>query len=58
MTFETSNTKWIEKLSDEGLLMNIREAMGAGCVHPCHVYDQVDELICRFETLKKNLKNG
>ena len=48
MTFDSSNKDWVEKLSDGDLLRNIREAMSEGCIHPSHVFDQIDELIARY----------
>ena len=47
MTFESSNTKMLEKMTTEQVIQTVRNAMKAGCISPCHVYDAVDELICR-----------
>lgn len=49
MTFESSNTKWIEQLSDDKLVQSIRTAMKAGCITPAHVYDLIDEVLQRFQ---------
>lgn len=48
MTFESSNTKMLEKMTTEQVIRTVRNAMKAGCISPCHVYDAVDELICRL----------
>lgn len=56
MTIETSNTEWIEKLSDDAVVANIRAAMSQGCIRPSHIFDMVDELICRFTNKNKENK--
>jgi len=48
MTFESSNTEWVESMTTDKLIENIRLAMAAGCIHPAHVYDMVDEALCRL----------
>ena len=61
MTFESSNSKWVETLSDEKLVAGVRLAMGEGCIRPCHVYDQVDELLqgfCRARGLSETTSTG
>lgn len=58
MTFESSNTEWIEQLPDEKLVENLRIAMSEGCIKPCAVYDQLDELIqrfCKYQDLARSL---
>jgi len=48
MTFKSSNSEWIEALSDRQLVAGVRLAMGEGCIRPCRVFDQIDELLERF----------
>lgn len=35
-------------MTTEQVIRTVRNAMKAGCISPCHVYDAVDELICRL----------
>lgn len=48
MTFESSNTEMLAKMTTEQVIRTVRNAMKAGCITPCHAYDAVDELICRI----------
>ncbi len=36
----------------------IRTAMSEGCIRPCHVYDAVNELICRIQALENRPKRN
>ena len=45
---QSSNKEWIEKTSTQDIIMMIRVAMGEGCIRPAHVYDLVDEALCRL----------
>lgn len=56
MTFQSSNTRWIENLSDDKLRQSIRTAMREGCVSPSHVYDLLDELLQRFENYERRCR--
>ena len=46
---ESSNKDRYEKADTSEIVNIIRTAMSQGCIHPCHVYDAVDEIICRAE---------
>ena len=48
MTFKSSNTEWFEKAPTQSIINNIRIAMGEGCIRPAHLYDLVDEALCRL----------
>lgn len=54
---ESSNKKWLESESTENIITIIRTAMGEGCIHPCHVYDAVDEALCRLQKLDNGQRN-
>ena len=46
MTFDSSNREEFEnKTTTESIVSQIRLAMSQGCVHPCHVFDLVDEAL-------------
>ncbi len=45
---ESSNKEWMESETDENLIKMIRVAMEEGCIRPCHIYDAVDEVLCRL----------
>ena len=49
MTFHSSNSEEYEKCDDESIITIIRSGMEAGCISPSHLYDAVDELICRVQ---------
>lgn len=48
---QSSNKAQYEAASTAEIIDIIRTAMGEGCIRPCHVYDAVDELICRIQAL-------
>lgn len=48
MTYQSSNTEWIEALPTSKLIEVIRIAMQQGCISPCHVFDAVDEALDRL----------
>lgn len=48
MTFQSSNTEWFEKAPTQSIINSIRIAMGEGCIRPAHLYDLVDEALCRL----------
>ena len=45
---ESSNKEWIEAAKTQDIIKMIRVAMGEGCIRPCHVFDLVDEVLCRL----------
>ena len=52
MTFtkeQSSNKEMYEAAKTSEIVDIIRMAMSQGCICPCHVYDAVDEIICRAE---------
>ena len=52
MTFtkeQSSNKEMYEAAKTSEIVDIIRMAMSQGCIRPCHVYDAVDEIICRAE---------
>ena len=46
---QSSNKTWFESETTENLIKIIRTAMEEGCIRPCHVYDAVDEALCRLK---------
>lgn len=48
MTFESSNSYEYEHLPTQAIINIIRSGMEAGCIEPCHLYDAVDEALCRL----------
>ena len=56
MTFDSSNREEFEnKTTTESIVSQIRLAMSQGCVHPCHVFDLVDEALDRLNKQRKVL---
>ena len=51
---QSSNKEWLENASNEDLTKIIRNAMDEGCIRPCHVYDAVDEVLCRLNGIPPN----
>ena len=52
---ESSNKNRYEKADTSKIVDIIRTAMSQGCIRPCHVYDAVDEIICRAENAEAEL---
>lgn len=48
MTFDSSNRPMVESMSTKSLIEDIEIAMGNGCIGPCHVFDYIDEALCRL----------
>lgn len=46
---ESSNKERYEAAKTSEIVDIIRMAMSQGCIRPCHVFDAVDEIICRAE---------
>lgn len=46
---QSSNKERYEAAPTSEIVNIIRNAMSEGCIRPSHVYDAVDELICRIE---------
>ena len=55
---QSSNKARYEAATTAEIIDIIRTAMGEGCIRPCHVYDAVDELICRIQALEKRTKRN
>ena len=55
---QSSNKAQYEAASTAEIIDIIRTAMGEGCIRPCHVYDAVDELICRIQALENRPKRN
>jgi hypothetical protein len=55
---QSSNKARYEAATTAEIIDIIRTAMGEGCIRPCHVYDAVDELICRIQALEKRPKRN
>ena len=55
---QSSNKAEYESAPTAEIIDIIRTAMGVGCIHPCHVYDAVDELICRIQALENSPKRN
>ena len=55
---QSSNKAWYEAATTAEIIDIIRTAMGEGCIRPCHVYDAVDELICRIQDLENRQKRN
>lgn len=60
----TAGNNTLENETDENLIRIIRTAMEQGCIRPSHVYDAVDEVLCRLEkyvalhSLVRNVTKG
>ena len=46
---QSSNKEMYEAAKTSEIVAIIRMAMSQGCIRPCHVFDAVDEIICRAE---------
>lgn len=46
---QSSNKEMYEAAKTSEIVDIIRMAMSQGCIRPCHVFDAVDEIICRAE---------
>ena len=55
---QSSNKAEYESAPTAEIIDIIRTAMGEGCIRPCHVYDAVDELICRIQALENRPKRN
>lgn len=55
---QSSNKAQYEAAPTAEIIDIIRTAMGEGCIRPCHVYDAVDELICRIQALENRPKRN
>ena len=55
---QSSNKAKYEAAPTAEIIDIIRTAMGQGCIRPCHVYDAVDELICRIQALENRPKRN
>ena len=55
---QSSNKAEYEAAPTAEIIDIIRTAMGEGCIRPCHVYDAVDELICRIQALENRPKRN
>lgn len=55
---QSSNKAKYEAAPTSEIIDIIRTAMGQGCIRPCHVYDAVDELICRIQALENRPKRN
>ena len=55
---QSSNKAMYEAAPTNEIIDIIRTAMGEGCIQPCHVYDAVDELICRIQALENRPKRN
>lgn len=55
---QSSNKARYEAAPTAEIIDIIRTAMGQGCIRPCHVYDAVDELICRIQALENRPKRN
>lgn len=55
---QSSNKAEYEAAPTAEIIDIIRTAMGEGCIRPCHVYDAVDELICRIQDLENRPKRN
>ena len=55
---QSSNKAKYEAAPTAEIIDIIRTAMGEGCIRPCHVYDAVDELICRIQALEDRPKRN
>jgi hypothetical protein len=59
LTAEQSSNKARYEAAPTAEIINIiRTAMGQGCIRPCHVFDAVDELICRVQALESGSKEA
>ena len=63
MTFKSSNSALMENATTQSLITIIRTGMEQGCIRPAHLFDAVDEALCRLAkseccspTLKKDVK--
>lgn len=57
-TEQSSNKAKYEAAPTAEIIDIIRTAMSQGCIRPCHVYDAVDELICRIQALENRPKRN
>lgn len=55
---QSSNKAKYEAAPTAEIIDIIRTAMGEGCIGPSHVYDAVDELICRIQALENRPKRN
>lgn len=55
---QSSNKAEYEAAPTAAIIDIVRTAMGEGCIRPCHVYDAVDELICRIQALENRPKRN
>ena len=55
---QSSNKAKYEAAPTAKIIDIIRTAMSEGCIRPCHVYDAVDELICRIQALENRPKRN
>ena len=58
---QSSNKEMYEAEKTSEIVDIIRMAMIHGCIRPCHVFDAVDEIICRSEAAEDEvakLKKG
>jgi len=59
MTFDSSNREMLEnETTMESLTLQIRVAMGEGCISPCRVFDMVDEALDRLKKQEEVLKKA
>lgn len=49
---QSSNKEMYEAAKTSEIVNIIRIAMSQGCIRPCHVFDAVDEIICRAEAVE------
>ena len=45
---QSSNKEMFEAAPTSSIITIIRNGMAAGCIRPCHLYDAVDEALCRL----------
>ena len=55
---QSSNKAKYESAPTAEIIDIIRTAMGEGCIRPSHVFDAVDELICRIQALENSPKRN
>ena len=55
---QSSNKARYEAAPTAEIIDIVRTAMSQGCIRPCHVYDAVDELICRIQALENRPKRN
>ena len=54
---QSSNKGRLESETTENLIKTVRTAMDEGCIRPCHVYDAVNEVLCRLAKFEEERKN-